>query len=250
MDAKIGEVMKYLLSTILSLFLIVSAASNAQQPSTQAQQLDQINELLEQNPEVIPSVLNSLQQYISSKKTAEQAQRDHGQWLLDNDDAHPWFGNENGTVPVIVFTDYDCPYCKRLEPHLQKLVEEFPQVKVINVLVPLRQQSVQGGNLNPANFALNVWQNQPEQFAEVHDLLYKKNGLHTGKSLEQIARKTGTRSQLDSPKATPTVIERNYRAFADFQLRGTPAIMVGGQTIPGYIEYSELKQIVQQTLAQ
>ena len=242
--------MKYLLSTVFSLLFFVSVAASAQQAANQSQQLEQINELLKQNPEVIPSVLNSLQQYISSKKTAEQAQREHGKWLLDNDDAHPWFGAENGDVPVIVFTDYDCPYCKRLEPHLQKLVDEFPQVKVINVLVPLRQQSVQGGKLNPANFALNVWQNQPEQFAEVHDLLYKKNGLHTGKSLEQIARKTGTRSQLDSPKATPTIIEGNYRVFSDFQLRGTPAIMVGGQTIPGYVEYAELKKIVQQVVAQ
>lgn len=241
--------MKYLLSTVVSLLFVVSVAASAQQAANQPQRLEQINELLKQNPEVIPSVLNSLQQYIASKTTAEQAQRDHGKWLLDNDDAHPWFGAENGSVPVIVFTDYDCPYCKRLEPHLQKLVEEFPQVKVINVLVPLRQQSVQGGNLNPANFALNVWQNQREQFAEVHELLYKKNGLHTGKSLEQIARKTGTRSQLDSPKATPTIIERNYRVFSDFQLRGTPAIMVGGQTIPGYVEYAELKQVVQQAVA-
>lgn len=241
--------MKYLLSTVVSLLFVVSVAASAQQAANQPQRLEQINELLKQNPEVIPSVLNSLQQYIASKKTAEQAQRDHGKWLLDNDDAHPWFGAENGSVPVIVFTDYDCPYCKRLEPHLQKLVEEFPQMKVINVLVPLRQQSVQGGNLNPANFALNVWQNQREQFAEVHELLYKKNGLHTGKSLEQIARKTGTRSQLDSPKATPTIIERNYRVFSDFQLRGTPAIMVGGQTIPGYVEYAELKQVVQQAVA-
>lgn len=241
--------MKYLLSIVVSLLFVVSVAASAQQAANQPQRLEQINELLKQNPEVIPSVLNSLQQYIASKKTAEQAQRDHGKWLLDNDDAHPWFGAENGSVPVIVFTDYDCPYCKRLEPHLQKLVEEFPQVKVINVLVPLRQQSVQGGNLNPANFALNVWQNQREQFAEVHELLYKKNGLHTGKSLEQIARKTGTRSQLDSPKATPTIIERNYRVFSDFQLRGTPAIMVGRQTIPGYVEYAELKQVVQQAVA-
>lgn len=67
-DAKIGEVMKYLLSTVFSILFVVSAAASAQQAGNQTQQLEQINELLKQNPEVIPSVLNSLQQYIASKK--------------------------------------------------------------------------------------------------------------------------------------------------------------------------------------
>lgn len=242
--------MKYLLSTIFTVMMLFSVQANAQQGDQQAQQLKQISELLAENPEVIPSVLASLEQYIASKKSTLNAQREHGKWLFDNDDAHPWFGAENAELSIIVFTDYDCPFCKRLEPHLQKLIAEFPQVKVVNVLVPLRQQNVQGGKLNPANFALNVWQNQPAQFADVHELLYAKNGLHTGTSLEQIARKTGTRSQLNSANATPTIIERNYRVFTDFQLRGTPAIMVGGRTIPGYVEYDELKAVVAESLEQ
>lgn len=242
--------MKYLVTVMMVVWVVLSVPASAQQGTEEQQQIKQINTLLAQHPEVIPSLLQSLQQYIANKESSTNARREHGEWLLNNDNAHPWFGAENPDLHVIVFTDYDCPYCKRLEPHLQQLIEEFPQVKVINVLVPLRQQNVNGGKLNPANYALNVWQNQPAQFADVHDLLYAKNGLHTGTSLEQIARKTGTRSQLESPKATPSVIERNYRVFTDFQLRGTPAIMVGGQIIPGYIEYDALKGAVEQSLAQ
>lgn len=246
--------MKYLVSIFIGLSLSLSlslglvSAASAQQQNAQEQQLQEIRGLLEQHPEIIPSVLESLKSYIDNKATARERSKEHGKWLLENDDTHPWFGNKNAKLNVVVFTDYDCPYCKRLEPHLQKLVANYEQIKVINIVVPLRQQNVAGGALNPGAYALNVWQNQPKQFADVHELLYAKNGLHTQKSLEQIAARTGTRSQLVSANATPTIIQRNYKAFTDFQLRGTPALIIGGRIIPGYVEYADLAKVVDEAL--
>lgn len=243
--------MKFFVTIMMAVsicFGALSAAHAQQQESEQAQQLQAINALLEQHPEVVPSVLDSLNAYVKSKEDAKQRTAEHGAYLFDNDATHPWFGAKDAGLSVVVFTDYDCPYCKRLEPHLQRLVSEFEQVKVINIMVPLRQQNVSGGKLNPAAFALNVWQNQPQQFADVHELLYAKDGLHTQQSLEQIARRTGTRSQLRSENATPTVLQRNYQAFSDFQLRGTPAMIIGGRIVPGYIEYADLKKVVSEAL--
>ena len=245
--------MKFFVSVILSFALSLGLASSVQaqqQNSQQAAQLEEIEALLQQNPEVISSVLDSLKSYIENKAAAQKRSAEHGPWLLENDETHPWFGAKESTLEVVVFTDYDCPYCKRLEPHLQKLVSEYDQLKVINIMIPLRQAEVEGGKLNPAAYALNVWQNQPQQFAEVHELLYAKNGLHTQKSLEQIARRTGTRSQLHSVNATPTIIQRNYEVFRDFGLNGTPAMIIGGRIIPGYVEYADLEKVVVEALKQ
>lgn len=245
--------MKFLVSVLLSITLSLGLATTAQaqqQSSEQAAQLNDIEALLKQNPEIIPSVLESLKNYVDNKAAAQQRSAEHGPWLLENDEAHPWFGAKDSTLEVVVFTDYDCPYCKRLEPHLQKLVSEYEQLKVINIMIPLRQGEVEGGKLNPASYALNVWQNQPKQFAEVHELLYAKSGLHTQKSLEQIARRTGTRSQLQSVNATPTIIKRNYQVFRDFGLNGTPAMIIGGRIIPGYVEYADLEKVVLEALQQ
>ncbi|RUO48357.1 DsbA family protein [Pseudidiomarina donghaiensis] len=245
--------MKFLVSVFLSISLSFAVATSvkAQQKSTeQASQLQEIEALLQQNPEIIPSVLDSLKSYIENKAAAQKRSAEHGPWLFENDETHPWFGAKESALEVVVFTDYDCPYCKRLEPHLQKLVSEYEQLKVINIMIPLRQGEVEGGKLNPAAYALNVWQNQPKQFADVHELLYAKNGLHTQKSLEQIARRTGTRSQLQSENATPTIISRNYQVFRDFGLNGTPAMIIGGRIIPGYVEYADLEKVVIEALQQ
>jgi len=155
--------MKYLIIVVMLLGNMVVTSANAQQETTQQQQLQQIDSLLKENPEIIPSVLASLKSYVTNKATASERSKEHGAWLFDNDNAHPWFGAEKSELDVLVFTDYDCPFCKRLEPHLQKLLKNFPTLKVINVMVPLRQQNVSGGQLNPAAYAINVWQNQPAQ---------------------------------------------------------------------------------------
>lgn len=245
--------MKFLMSVFLSITLslgLVSSVQAQQQNTDQSAQLQEIEQLLRQNPEVIPSVLDSLKSYIENKAAAQKRSAEHGAWLLENDDTHPWFGAKESALEIVVFTDYDCPYCKRLELHLQKLVSEYEQLKVINIMTPLRQGEVEGGKLNPAGYALNVWQNQPKQFAEVHELLYAKSGLHTQRSLEQIARRTGTRSQLQSVNATPTTLKRNYQVFRDFGLNGTPAMIIGGRIIPGYVEYADLEKVVVEALEQ
>lgn len=241
--------MQYLIKSVLTVLLLsMSMNSLANDGESIESYLPKIEALLRANPEIVPSVHASLEQYVQQKNASTKLFDEHSDWLFANDDAHPWYGAENPELRVLVFTDYDCPYCKRLEPHLQQLIKDFPQVKVANIYIPLRQQRVEGGKLNPAQFALNVWQNQPNQFAEVHQLLYAKNGLHTNKSLQQIAVKTGTRSQLNSANATPAVMERNYRVFTDFGLNGTPAIMIGGQFIRGYVEYDVLKGAVAEQL--
>ena len=195
-------------------------------------------------------MLDSIKTYVANKADAQKRSAEHSSWLLDNDDTHPWLGAENAALNIVVFTDYDCPYCKRLEPHLQKLINEYEQIKVINIMIPMRQGEVEGGTLNPAAFALNVWQNQPKQFAEVHELLYAKSTLHTQNSLQQIARRTGTRSQLRSANATPSIIQRNYQAFRDFGLTGTPAMIIGKRIIPGYVDYEDLEKVVIEALQQ
>ncbi|MDN3684911.1 hypothetical protein QW180_20365 [Vibrio sinaloensis] len=47
-----------------------------------------------------------------------------------------------------------------MEGELAKLVEAFPQIKVVNLYVPLKEGNT---DLNSAAYALNVWQNDREK---------------------------------------------------------------------------------------
>lgn len=140
------------------------------------------------------------------------------------------------------------PFCKRLEGELVKVGKEYPQIKVLNLNVSFKEQYEKNG-YNSASYALNVWQNQRDKYEQVHALLVKKPGAHDARSLKQIAKKTGTEAQLVDDKETKALLDKNYQYFTQLGLRGTPALIINDQIIPGYVPFDELEKVIDQELA-
>jgi predicted DsbA family dithiol-disulfide isomerase len=42
-----------------------------------------------------------------------------------------WAGNPHGDVTLVVFTDYNCPYCRASAPEIDRLLASDPKVKVV-----------------------------------------------------------------------------------------------------------------------
>ena len=66
---------------------------------------------------------------------------DEAETLLFHNPATPRLGAGDAALTVVVFTDYNCPYCKRLDPLLEQLVERNPQVAVAFKLLPFKGES-------------------------------------------------------------------------------------------------------------
>ncbi|OOE35064.1 hypothetical protein BZG04_10070 [Salinivibrio kushneri] len=213
------------------LLLALPVSANALSDTEQAQ-LDDIVDLLEENPKN----LNYLHRYVKVYTTTKN-------WIYS--EKHSWIGASEPAVTVVNFMDYNCPYCKKLEEELQKLVAAHDDVKVINIALPLKQQSIESLGTNSAVYAMNVWLEKPEAFAQVHQLLMKKRGMHDARSLEKIAKKTDTDELLVAKSKSEQYIIRNYQAFKVFGLRGTPAMIIGEQVAPpGYLPYPQLEAMV------
>ena len=118
---------KQLLAGMILSALFSTTALAALSPQ-QEQQLEEINTFLKENPETISGLHTSLQQYLAGKEQAEKAQADSQEWLYNNP-AHPIMGNPDSKNIIINFTDYNCPFCKRLEKALGQLVEEEKDLK-------------------------------------------------------------------------------------------------------------------------
>lgn len=235
---------KQLLAGMILSALFSTTALAALSPQ-QEQQLKEINAFLKDNPETIAGLHTSLQQYLASKEQAEKAQADSQEWLYNNP-AHPIMGNPESKNIIINFTDYNCPYCKRLEKALGQLVEEEKDLKVINVYVSFKQQKLDKIETNSALYAMNVWQQKPETYTEVHDLLVAKSGLHTTRSLEAVAKRTDTEELLKSTPDLDSALASNHQIFSALGLTGTPTMIINGQFLPGYMPYDKLKDVVDQ----
>jgi len=218
-----------------------SSAFAATLDEQQKQKIEQVTELLESNPEVIDPLYVSLSNYITKVNDFEKAQTQSQEWLYNNPEL-PFIGNPEGSAVLLNFTDYDCPYCKKLDPVLTKLVKDFPQLKVVSVLVPLKQKTdFPDINTNATIYAMTVWNQAPDKFDQVNRYLFAKNSGHSPQSLKAIAQKTGTVEQLKASQQARTTVNKNYQTFHSLGLRGTPAMMINNSVIPGYLPYERLK---------
>ncbi|PFG58563.1 protein-disulfide isomerase [Vibrio sp. ES.051] len=214
--------------------------------TTSAKKLEEINQLLKENPQILDALHQNLQEYIAYQQSFGDTLVEVHNYL--NDGKHSSFGAENPELTIINVTDYSCPFCKRLEGELVKVEKKYPQIKVLNLYVPFKETYEKNG-YNSASYALNVWQNQREKYDQVHDLLIKKPSAHDALSLQKIAKKTNTEALLVDDKDTKALLDKNYEYFTRLGLRGTPALIINDQVIPGYVPFEELEKVLDQELA-
>lgn len=57
-------------------------------------------------------------------------------------------GNPKGNITIVTFFDYNCPYCKKAEPDLERVVKEDGQIRLVYKDWPiLTKASVYGAQM-------------------------------------------------------------------------------------------------------
>ncbi|MFO7552596.1 MAG: DsbA family protein [Haliea sp.] len=234
------------LSVILGLWLALAGPAWSQGPAAgqnQQQMLDGISAMLQEHPELIPDLYASLQQFLLQEQAREEAMATHHSWLFE-ESVHPRLGPAQADRVMVVFNDYNCPYCKRLEPVLQQLHAEYPDLAIVHVFVPLRQPGVADLQTGSAQLALGVWREQRAAFAGLHAGLMDHRSMHDRASLTAVAKAAGMESLLQQDAAANQVVEKNMAVFQALGLGGTPAMLIGDQIVPGLVPYEQLSTIV------
>ncbi|MGF1683750.1 DsbA family protein [Photobacterium minamisatsumaniensis] len=232
--------------------LVATPTAFASNLTTQQQDnLSQIEALLEQNPQIIDGLLTSLNMYVDQQNKQGDMLSQYHDWIYKNP-SHSTMGNDDATLTIVNVTDYNCPFCKRLNPVLEQLVEEQPDdIRVVNIYVDFHDEDVDAlGGTSSAEFALNVWAEQPENYGKVHQMLYRRPQQHDYSSLTRIAEATGTKDSLKRQNVTNEMVEKNHQMFTDIGISGTPGMIIGNEVISGYMPIEQLRPIVEELLAQ
>lgn len=237
-----------LLSATITVTLLLSPLVSAQSVTTaQEQQLTEITSLLRQNPELIEGLHTNLSQYLDGQKSLDSILKTNHDYLYNNPQ-QPYFGAENPKLTIINFTDYNCPYCKRLESGLVAVIKKHPEIRVVNILLPFQQRMIPELKTNTAWYALNVWENDRSKFAEVHRLMMAKPSRHDSTSVMKIADLTQTQKELTPNPKKEELVEKNEKIFSQLGLRGTPSLIIGNEIIPGFIPQEDLETIITEQL--
>jgi protein-disulfide isomerase len=153
-------------------------------------------------------------------------------------------GAEKPRLTLVSFTDYNCPYCKQFDPELEKIVHNYPDVKLVIKLLPFRSES----SANSARIALTAWRQQPQQFWALHQRLMSKKGYHDEASILAAQQKTAT-ANIKADGQSGETLQMNLILSQVLGVQGTPATLVGKTMVAGAIPYDELEALVKQELA-
>ncbi|HCL6947132.1 TPA: thioredoxin domain-containing protein [Enterobacter cloacae] len=163
--------------------------------------------------------------------------------FLFNDPDSPRIGAKNPTLTLVVFTDYNCPYCKKFDPYLEKIVEKHPQVAVVFKFLPFRSES----SLTAARDALTVWRSHPEQFMKFNETLMAKKGYHDDASIQEAQKRAGV--NVATPDDTSLVtVKRSLIIAEKLGIQGTPATLIGEGLLPGWVSFEQFDEMVTDAL--
>ena len=163
--------------------------------------------------------------------------------FLFNDPDSPRIGAKNPKLTLVVFTDYNCPYCKKFDPYLEKIVEKHPQVAVVFKFLPFRSES----SLTAARDALTVWRSHPEQFMKFNETLMAKKGYHDDASIQEAQKRVGV--NVATPDDTSLVtVKRSLIIAEKLGIQGTPATLIGEGLLPGWVPFEQFDEMVTDAL--
>ena len=156
----------------------------------------------------------------------------------------PVLGNPKGDVTVVEFFDYQCPYCKKIHPMLEKVVREDSNVRLV-----LKDWPVFGdASIFAAQAVLGAA--QFGKYEPAMEALMKTTGKLTEESVEKALGGTGLAMEevaaavnKHSAKISG-LLDRNYNQALAFNFAGTPSFVVGRTTFAGVMDEKGLREAI------
>ncbi|MDO6457312.1 DsbA family protein [Celeribacter halophilus] len=165
--------------------------------------------------------------------------------VIYDDENDAVYGNPDGDIVLVEFTDYRCGYCKKAYPDVQALLEKDGNIKLIVKEFPiLGEASILAGRFAVATKLVAG----NEAYLKLHDELMQARGDVSEGSLRRLANgleidADAVIAQMESDEVT-AILARNYQLAQDLQISGTPAFVLGDQMLRGYLPYDAMVEIV------
>jgi protein-disulfide isomerase len=158
-------------------------------------------------------------------------------------------GPKGAPLQVIIFSDFQCPFCSRVEPTLAQMEKEYAgKVRFVWKNYPLPFHN----NAEPAAEAAMAAHAQGK-FWQMHDKLFQNQQALDRASLDKHAQDLGLnmakfKADLDASKYKQ-VIEAEMKEGQAIGVNGTPAVFINGRKISGAYPFETFKKIADEELA-
>ncbi len=164
--------------------------------------------------------------------------------LVLRDPDIPAAGNVEGDITIVEYFDYQCPYCRKIEPELRQVIQDDGKVRLV-----LKDWPVLGPvSVIAARMALaSKFQ---DKYIQAHEALIGVNSKLTEPRMRELLAGAGIdvdrldRDLVTNAKAIDAIIARNNDQATAFGFKGTPSFIVGKFRVPGILTMAEFDQVI------
>lgn len=168
----------------------------------------------------------------------------------------PAFGAANAKVTLVVFSDFECPYCRAFAKTIRdNLPQKYPaDVRVVFEDFPI--QSIHPWAFAAAEAAHCIAAQKQEAFWTFHDWIFQHQQEVNPGNLRDKAAAFSTEQSLDPGKvlscldthATAAEVNESIKAGEMLQIQQTPTTFANGRQMSGAVEWKTLDDVIQMEL--
>ena len=217
-------------TTLVAILVIGMTAPVSAQDKPPSESLTDaaIRDFIMRNPQVIREAL-------AKAEIAEQVERTK-RVLSEQSDAiyrsgSPVIGAAEAKLEIVEFFDYNCPYCRKVDPQLRQFIETNPDTHLVLKDIANLGKESEGVSL------LAIAARKQSRGIGLHDALMKRQGPNTAAATLELARKLGLdidalKREAASPE-TAKVLASNRALASSLNVEGTPLFIIGHHGIAG-----------------
>jgi protein-disulfide isomerase len=177
-------------------------------------------------------------------RPAARARPDPNKRYTVNTMGSPAKGGDDAKAVIVEFSDFQCPFCARVSPTMERIQEEYgDEVRIVFKHLPLRMHSKA-----PAAHAAAEAAHRQGKFWEMHDRIFANQSSMSPEKYAEYAGEIG----LDVERFEKDVASADVKKKVDgdaaeagrLGVTGTPAFFVNGRFLAGAKPFESFKALI------
>jgi protein-disulfide isomerase len=156
----------------------------------------------------------------------------------------PVAGNADGDITIVEYFDYNCPYCRKVEPELRQVVQDDGKVKLVYKDWPVL------GPVSIAAARMALATKYQDKYVAAHDALLGTASRLTEPRIRELLAGAGidvdrvAKDLETNAKAIDAILARNNDQATAFGFKGTPSFIIGKFRVPGALTMAQFDQAI------
>jgi protein-disulfide isomerase len=171
------------------------------------------------------------------------------------DNTDPAKGGSNAKVVIQEFSDFQCPFCKRVEPTVQAIEKEYGnKIKIVwrHMPLPFHKNAPMAAEASQEVFA----QKGSAAFWTFHDAIFGSDAADEARTDRAALEKQAQAQGIDMDKFKAALDGSTHKAKIDADaelgnkagINGTPAFVINGYYVSGAQPEAAFKKLINRAL--